>query len=348
MADTVATAPAPQPKAAPTGEEPQLDFGPIADHEVIQEVTYAHLEPDEEMPATDAVATDEQPVEEATESTEEAPAVEVPARFKEFRKPTGELDEEALEAAHVKATEEAQRTHGTLNQIDQFVSNNAALKREWLKALKASGQNITPEQEAFITVNEKPTEPEKPQPTEVQMKAHYAKLVQDAKLSGDWSETLAFRDYMDELRHEKTAKTLETERARLAAEDQKRRDESARAAAQAKANKETVEAAKAFPRLLVKSDKAPSGYMISDPAVAKAFDEVNREMVNSPVTMKTILELALHRVGKLGGAKPVPKPVPTARTVPVPVASARSAPVVKPKLEAHEVVQPFSIVGYED
>ncbi len=338
MADPVIPTPA-APAPAAVVEAPP-DFGPVAEHEVVQEFTYAHLKDDEE-PAEEVVAP---------EATPEAPVVpEVPARFSQYRKETGELDEEALEVAHTKAQEDAETYRGHMQGIDGFLGRHAGVRVAWMKAVKADGGTLSAADEAFLAQHETPAPaapvtPAKVAPTKAQIKAKYDEIY---NADGPAAAMEFWDEYVTAPTLKTTRDALEAEKARIAKEDADRRVSAQRSAADAKVTAETAEAAKAYPSLLVKSDKTKSGYMIKDPVVAKAFAEVNREMENSPVTMRTVLEIALHRTGRLGSPKApvVVKAVPATVRVP---ASARSAPVAKPKLEPHEVVQSFKIVGYDD
>ena len=78
-----------------------------------------------------------------------------------------------------------------------------------------------------------------------------------------------------------------------------------------------AEAAKGY-GTLIKPNPDGAGFSITNKAVADAYAAVDKEMGANPVSVKTILEMALLRLGKLGKK-------PTQNTVVVPRKIARPA-----------------------
>ena len=272
----------------------------------------------------------------APEVTPEVVA-DVPTRLKDYRKPTGELDEEAAETALTSTRTELEQAKSQWNQWNELVASDPALKLATLQALKKKGVTLPPDQEALVVAAEKKA-PSVQLPTQAQAIAHYDKLVSE----GQPGAAQAFwHEYVTKPQLEATAKAVE-EQKRQIAEEETKRQRNAQIQQQAQAYKaQAAEAFKAYPTILKADPTSPSGYVIADKVVAAKFNEVNARLTTTDSTILDVLEIALHRCGRLSAAAPKP-PAPT--TVQGVRKGAPSAGAAKPKLGKGELAQEYVVV----
>lgn len=236
------------------------------------------------------------------EPVDEQPAEEgepAPVLLQEYRS-NGKLDEGKVaeqlnfHAANTKSIE----------NINALLAEDMDLRKQWAKSLKKRGIALAPEWDA-LTV-----EPVKPA-VQYDMKAVYAKY-NEIFATGDAARAAIFLDkYVVQPREEARNQQVAEERKRLADEAMQRQKAAEHAQQQTRWNGWVNEAKTSYPKLI---KPLPNGsFDILDKGVADAYTAlVNEGSGHLPV--KTILELALLRKGKLGKPAPsVAQPAPLRR-----------------------------------
>lgn len=262
---------------------------------------------------------------------------DAPVRLKAFRKEDNSLDEERVEA------ELAQREQAVTN-FNAFIDSDPTVKLAVLKALKNRGTALTSEQEAFLTEKDTPPAPAKPKATPEQIQAHYQKLREAAKLSGDWSDVIDFKEeWIDKPRLEEAKNATNAERARIAAENNERNRQAQTAQAAALYETQAKEAETNYKHLVQWDHKAKALIVKSDkmvpPGLAAKYRE-NADKLGPKATIQDVLEYTLLKMGQFSAPKPkVAAPVPGIR---------RSAPPAAPpkqKLGKGEMAVDYVVVG---
>ncbi len=308
---TVETPPAP-PVETEASHEPVLDTENFGRDVVVKEY---------EDP-TPSVPKDED-VEPATEpngaKTEAEPVAEV--RLKDYRKGDGNFDPDKIEATHQKA----QVLEGQWSQMNALIARRPEIELAMLKALKEDGVQLTPDAEAKLAAAPKP---EAPKPADLSgkwnelWKANGAKFreieteygVGSAQANYFWMENLQ-GPYFEAKMEAKQA----DQKAKEAAENQKREQTRLSQAAAVKVREQVKEAADKYKSIFVLDDKMPYGGDFKDKAVG---DEVAKLRANlgGVLSILELTEIALFRLKRLKpeapAAKPAPAPVVT-RQLPV-------------------------------
>ncbi len=308
---TVEAPPAP-PVETEASHEPVLDTESFGRDVVVKEYEDPTPEPSkEEEKATD--------VEPKGTKTEAEPVADV--RLKDYRKGDGNFDVEKIEST----VQKAQALEGQWNSMNALISRRPEIELAMLKALKEDGVQLTADAEAKLAAAPKP---EAPKPADVSAKwnelwkANGAKFreieaefgVGSANANYFWMENLQ-GPYFEAKMEAKQA----DQKAKEAAENQKREQVRLSQAAAVKVREQVKEAADKYKSIFVLDEKMPYGGDFKDKAVG---DEVTKLRANlgGALSILELTEIALFRLKRLKpeapAAKPAPAPVVT-RQLPV-------------------------------
>lgn len=262
---------------------------------------------DNPVPEDDANGADV----EAPPGIDTAPVTPLPAplRLAVLRKADGSFDEDKIEEAYNRA----EQTSRGMADFQRAYATNPEFRLATIKHLKASGEQLTPQQQSELDASAAPA---KPEPTDAQYAAHYKKLREDAKISGDWDAVLEFKDVMEERARSKERAEREAERQAAQAERQRQEQTVARQAELARDAREAREAARDFSDLWVKDAKMAVGYRCTDPEVLAKVSQL--QVAFPEMSLKDATETACAVLKKLkSGKATVAATVPAARNVKV-------------------------------
>ncbi len=312
----VAAPPAPVESAAPAPSEPVVDTENFGRDVVIKEYEDP-VKPVEAPVEEEAV---EAPKGAATPADEPAPEKEV--RLKDYRKGDGNFDVDKIEST----VQKAQVLEGQWNNMNALIARRPEIELAMLKALKEDGVQLTADAEAKLAAAPKP---EAPKPADLSgkwnelWKANGAKFreieteygVGSAQANYFWMENLQ-GPYFEAKMEAKQA----DQKAKEAAENQKRETARLSQAAAVKVREQVKEAADKYKTIFVLDEKMPYGGDFKDKAVGDEVAKL-RANIGGVLSILELTEIALFRLKRLkpeGAAPKAPAPaLPVTRQVPV-------------------------------